>query len=75
MKDSGVQLHEHFKTGFNSRVLTHAVADYTSLQIMAQDKVSMFLELGVPDWRLEALPKLYNDLIAEEHLLISDGLF
>lgn len=74
MKDSGVQLHEHFKTSFNSDVLTHTVADYTSLQIMAQDKVSMFLDLGVPDWRLEALPKLYNDLIAEEHLLISDGL-
>ena len=48
--------------------------DYTTLQIMTLERVRLFLDMGVPDWRLDKLPTLYQDLIAHETLLIDDGL-
>ncbi|HBD9282075.1 TPA: phosphotransferase, partial [Legionella pneumophila] len=47
---------------------------YTMLQINSADKINLFLDLGVPDWRLQQLPRLYNQLMNEEELLIEDGL-
>jgi hypothetical protein len=41
---------------------------------MTADKIELFLDMGVPDWRLEKLPKLYRDLISHETLLLDDGL-
>jgi aminoglycoside/choline kinase family phosphotransferase len=74
MKDAGVSLHEYFKQRFQADILIQTMHDYTQLQIMATDKVKRFLDLKVPDWRLEQLPKLYQDLIAHETLLTDDGL-
>lgn len=74
MQDAGVQLHEHFKENFQADVLIQAMKNYSILQINTSDKIELFLNIGVPDWRLEKLPKLYQDLISHEALLLDDGL-
>lgn len=74
MHDSGVPLHQAFKENFKEDVFIKMMMDYTILQINATDKIEMFLKMGVPDWRLKNLPKLYEEFIAEEKFLIGDGL-
>lgn len=74
MQDAGISLHEVFKQEFKSNLLIDMMHHYTMLQINSADKISLFLDLGVPDWRLQQLPKLYQQLLCEEELLIGDGL-
>ena len=74
MVDAGIQLHEFLKHGFRPEILIQVMQDYTAMQIRTTDNVDLFLQLGVPDWRLKQLPKLYRRLIAQEELLIGDGL-
>lgn len=74
MHDAGIPLYEYFKESFQANILVETMRDYIMLQIMTLDRVELFLALGVPDWRIEKLPKLYQDLIAQEDLLIDDGL-
>ncbi len=74
MQDAGIQLHEYFKENFQADILIQAMHNYSTLQIMTPSRVGLFLDMGVPDWRLEKLPKLYQDLISHETLLLDDGL-
>jgi hypothetical protein len=74
MNDAGIQLHEYFKKQFQEGILIHAMRDYTNLQIMTSDKINLFLEMGVPDWRLASLPKLFHNLIMDEKILLDDGI-
>lgn len=74
MKDAGIPLHQAFKENFKEDVFIQMMKDYITLQINAANKIELFLELGVPDWRLGKFPKLYNELIAEEKLLLNDRL-
>jgi len=74
MLDAGIQLHHYFKEKFQANVLIEFMKDYTNLQIKSLESIELFLDMGVPDWRLDKLPKLYQDLIAHEALLIEDGL-
>ncbi len=74
MKDAGIQMHQYFKQNFQSDILIKTMREYTNLQITATHKIDRFLELGIPDWRLEKLPALYDKIIAEKKLLLDDGL-
>ena len=74
MQDAGIPLHDVFKQEFNADILIDTMHHYTMLQLNAADKLNLFLELGVPDWRLEKLPSLYQQLMSEEALLLGDGL-
>ena len=74
MQDAGISLHEVFKQEVKPNLLIDMMHHYTMLQINSADKISLFLDLGVPDWRLQQLPKLYQQLLCEEELLIGDGL-
>ncbi|HAT1129880.1 TPA: aminoglycoside phosphotransferase family protein [Legionella pneumophila] len=74
MQDAGIPLHEVFKQEFKPNLLIDAMHHYTMLQINSADKISLFLDLGIPDWRLPQLPRLYHLLMKEEELLIGDGL-
>lgn len=74
MKDAGIRLHDYFKQNFKSDILIQAINEYTVIQKAVSNKVEQFINLGVPDWRLDKLPKLYHDLITQEILLIEDGL-
>src|SRR5258708_4484051 len=58
MQDAGIPLHKYLKENFQADILIKIINDYTTLQIMAIDKIELFIDRGVPDWRLEKLPKL-----------------
>jgi aminoglycoside/choline kinase family phosphotransferase len=74
MRDAGVPVHDFFKQEFNANVLIEAMQHYAMLQLNCADKIELFLNLGVPDWRLSQLPNLYQQLLGEEKLLLEDGL-
>ncbi len=74
MRDAGIQLYEYFKKNFEDNILIQVMKDYAHLQIMASDRINIFLHLGVPDWRLEKLTVLYQDLVLQENILINNGL-
>ena len=75
MKDSGIRLHDFFKQEkFQAELFVRTIQNYTDMQIKAADKITQFLNVGVPDWRLNRLPKLYQALISQESLLLNDGL-
>ena len=74
MRDSGIPLCQFFQAGFQPEFLCQAIKIYTAMQLSTVDNVNAFIEIGVPDWRLEKFPELYHHYIAHEKLLISDGL-
>lgn len=74
MHDAGIQLHDYFKQEFKANTLIQAIKNYTLLQIKTSERIDAFLDMGVPDWRLDKLPALYQDLISHENILMDDGL-
>ena len=75
MKDAGIRLHDFFKQEkFQTELFVCTILNYTEMQINTTDKITQFLDIGVPDWRLNQLPKLYQALISQEGLLLDDGL-
>ena len=74
MKDAGSSLRDIIKKKFDETLLCRAVEQFTSLQITAADRVDVFLDIGVPDYRLDKLPDLYKALISQNELLKAEGL-
>ena len=74
MKDAGRPLREILKQQFDATLFCKAIDQFTSLQVAAADHVSLFIEVGVPDWRLDKLPDLYMQLLSQKEILIADGL-
>jgi hypothetical protein len=74
MKDAGRPLRDILKQQFDTPLCCKAVDQFTSLQLATADYSDVFLKMGVPDWRLEKLPNLYNELLAQKNMLIEDGL-
>jgi len=71
MKDAGRSLREILKQNFDVTLLCKAVDQFTSLQLAVADHVDVFLNIGVPDWRLDKLPDLYKDMISKKRFLDS----
>ena len=74
MKDAGRPLREILKKKFDEALLCRAIEQFTSLQIAVADRIDVFLDIGVPDYRLYKLPGLYKELISQKDLLIAEGL-
>jgi hypothetical protein len=74
MKDAGRSLREILKKKFDVELFCKAIEQFTALQIAVADRVDVFLDIGVPDYRLDKLPALYEALISKNDLLISEGL-
>jgi len=74
MKDAGRPLREILKQQFDAALLCKAIEKFTSLQLTVADHIKVFLDMGVPDWRLDKLPDLYKQLLLQSDLLIADGL-
>jgi hypothetical protein len=74
MKNSGVTLREVYKNNFDVNLLCRGIQDYIFIQYKTAKYINIFLNLGVPDWRLKKLPLLYLELINEEKLLIKEGI-
>lgn len=74
MKDAGTSLREILKQKFDEALLYKAIDQFASLQLTVADHVNVFLDIGVPDWRLDKFPDLYRQLLSQKDILIADGL-
>jgi Phosphotransferase enzyme family len=74
MKDAGGPLREILKKKFDVALLYKAIDQFTSLQLTVANKVNIFLDIGVPDWRLDKIPALYKQVISQRDVLKADGL-
>lgn len=74
MKDAGETLREYLKTNFQPDLLNRAITEFTAIQRATENLLDSFLALGVPDWRLDKFPGLYDELITYEDFLKADGL-
>ena len=74
MKDAGISLREVLKKNFDTVLFRKAIEQFTSMQLTVAEHVDIFLDIGVPDWRLDKLPNLYMQLLSQKEMLISDGL-
>lgn len=74
MKDAGRTLREILKQQFDATLFCKAIEQFTSMQLAVADHVHIFLDIGVPDWRLDKFPDLYMQLLSQKEILIADGL-
>lgn len=74
MKDAGRPLREILKKKFDVALFCKAIDQFTSMQLAVADQINIFLDMGVPDWRLDKLPDLYMQLLSQKEMLIADGL-
>lgn len=74
MKDAGTSLRSILKKKFDADLLCKAIEQFTAFQITIADHVDDFINIGVPDWRLNKMPDLYSQAILQKDLLMADGL-
>lgn len=74
MKDAGQNLRGILKRKFDVELLCKAMDDFSKMQTTVADNVGVFLEIGVPDWRLNKLPALFQDFLSHAEILLADGL-
>jgi hypothetical protein len=74
MKDAGRPLREILKKQFNAELFCKAINKFTSMQLSVAGHINDFIDIGVPDWRLNKLPDLFTQLLTYKDLLIEDGL-
>ncbi|MCH9757060.1 MAG: aminoglycoside phosphotransferase family protein [Gammaproteobacteria bacterium] len=74
MKDAGQPLRPMLKVKFDEALLCNAVSQFLSIQQVVADDVDILLNIGVPDYRLDKLPELYQALISKTDILMADGL-
>lgn len=74
MKDAGVSLRSILKKQFDTALFCRAILQFTALQIRLEEHIDAFINIGVPDWRLNRLPDLYKKAIAQKDILLADGL-
>lgn len=55
-------------------MLCRAIDQFTALQLAVADRVDVLLNIGVPDWRLNKIPSLYQEILLQKELLKADGL-
>lgn len=74
MKDAGLPLRSYLKSTFQPELLGQAISQFTTIQRTTENHLDSFFELGVPDWRLNQFPNLYQQLISQADFLKSEGL-
>lgn len=74
MKDAGVSLRSILKKSFNENLLSKAILQFTDLQIQISHDIFSLIDIGVPDWRTDKLPTLFEAAIAQKDFLLEDGL-
>jgi aminoglycoside/choline kinase family phosphotransferase len=75
MKSCGdVSLRTLFDGHLNVDLLVQALQVYKKMQHATLPHVDIFLKIGVPDWRLERFPTVYQDLTRHEIFLKTHGL-
>lgn len=74
MKDAGNPLRVLMKKQFDATLFCKAVDVFASMQIAVAKNVDIFINAGVPDFRLDKLPNLYLELISKDDVLADDGI-
>lgn len=74
MKDAGRPLRETLKKQFDVVLVYRAVKQFTSMQLAICDHVDKFIDIGVPDWRLDKMPILYEQFVSQETVFLENGL-
>lgn len=74
MKDAGQTLRKYLKNKFEPDLLCQAIKAFTAIQRSTENHIESFFALGVPDWRLDKFPKLYEQLINQTELLKAEGM-
>lgn len=74
MKDAGVALREYIFGENKTDILCKAIKKFTAFQRSTEGHIQPLLELGIPDWRLNRLPNLYEEIINDTDFLKADGL-
>lgn len=67
-------LRHFFKEQVDLDLLNIGIMNYTKIQRSTEHKITQLLNLNIPDWQVDRFPLLYRQLIAQEELLLSDGL-
>lgn len=73
-KDAGMSLRKMLKTEFSPVLLCQAITQFSAIQRSTEDYIEMFIKMGVPDWRLDKLPLLYEEMILHTDFLKSEGI-
>lgn len=74
MQGAGISLREYLKTSFKPELLCQAINEFVAFQRSTEHYIDSFLAIGVPDWRLDNLCKLYDHLIQQRDFLKTEGL-
>jgi hypothetical protein len=74
MEDAGQTLRKYLKTAVQPDLLCKAIRQYTTIQRSTENHIESFLTLGAPDWRLDKLPNLYDQITNQTDLLKADGI-
>lgn len=74
MRDAGSTLRKYLKANYDPKLICEAVAQFAILQRSIENNLEPFLALGVPDWRFDKLPQLYDQIINQADSLIANGL-
>src|SRR5262249_16452508 len=74
MDDGGITLRKYLKAESQPALLCKAINQFTTIQRAIENHISSFFPLEVPDWRLNQLPNLYNQLINQVEVLKAEGM-
>ncbi len=69
-----ISLREIFKKKYQPSILYSGLTQYSHIQRVTESHIDLFLSCGIPDWRLNRLPKLYENLLTKEKILYDDGI-
>lgn len=72
MRDGGAQLRASIRPTQDVKPWEPVITKYADLQIGLAEHIDEILALGVPDHRLDCLPRLYSKLLADEPSLMID---
>jgi len=65
---------EHPDRSFRMNTMRSALDAYVKVQHIMAGHIDLMLGAGVPDWRLDKLPRAYSELISQEEFLMADGM-
>ena len=73
MSHAGNNLRTRLKKQFDEDLVCKTMQQFVDFQIQAADYMDDLMAMGVPDYRLEQLPGLYDALVADKALLVEEG--
>lgn len=75
MEECGSQsLRTLFDGKLDKKVWLEGIEAYIKIQRNSEQNLNHCLKIGIPDWRLEVFPDLYQNVLLDEKLLQDEGL-